>query len=182
MRATRLVIALAALAGLAVVIVWYAGQRGAPDPGPGAPADPTPAERQVTLYFPDDQAQFLVPEQRTVTGEGDVAAAIVTALIAGPETEGLFSSIPPGARLLGIQRQGAAVVVDFSRQFQTEHWGGSTGEIMTLYSLANSLTEVADIDRVFLTLEGEPLQTLAGHVDLQEGLQRNEQLIAPSAP
>jgi len=58
------------------------------------------------------------------------------------------------------------------------HWGGSTGETMTIYSVVNTLTESANVTAVVFMVEGEELESLAGHMDLTGPIERNEDIIA----
>ncbi len=104
-----------------------------------------------------------------------VARASVTALIDGPK--GDFSpSIPAGTRLLNIYIQNGICFVDFSKEFITNHSGGSSGELMTLYSITNTLTEYPTIKGVQILIEGKSGSTL-GNILLDRPLRRNISLI-----
>lgn len=65
--------------------------------------------------------------------------------------------------------------VDFSNEMHTKHWGGATGEAMTIASIVSTLTEFYDIDQVMMTVEGNPLAI--EHMILEEPLSRNEEMI-----
>jgi spore germination protein GerM len=58
--------------------------------------------------------------------------------------------------------------VDFSRELLTSHWGGSMGEIMTVYSVVNTLASLPGIEQVKFLVEGEEIETLTGHLDISE--------------
>lgn len=132
---------------------------------------------EVTLYFTNEDATGLVAEKRRVWGVDDPVEAVLTGLIEGPESVRLGRTIPPGVRVLGYHREGAILYVDFSKELQTRHPGGSTGEIMTVYSIVNSLTELPDVEQVVITVGGELQETLVGHLILDEPLLRQEGLI-----
>lgn len=140
-----------------------------------------PATVAVTAFFSDKDGQYLWPEQRQVPrpagGAADLAAAALRELIAGPREAGHVATIPEGAQLLGVKLDGGTALVDFSRELQTKHWGGSTGEIMTVYSIVNTVTGIEGIASVRLFLEGQPLDSLVGHLDLTGPLTRDENLI-----
>ncbi|MGB4632006.1 MAG: GerMN domain-containing protein, partial [Tepidanaerobacteraceae bacterium] len=58
----------------------------------------------ITLYFPDEQAMYVVPEQREVSKDKPIAEIIVEELMKGPKTPGLEpTTIPDGARLLSVE-------------------------------------------------------------------------------
>lgn len=108
-------------------------------------------DKEITLYFSDQQAQFLVGEKRTVKLASDdaqtVAQAVINELIAGPQQANLVKTVPPEAKLLSLSIENKLATVDFSPELKTKHWGGSTGETMTILSIVNSLTELPEIDR-----------------------------------
>ena len=95
----------------------------------------------------------------------------------GPEDSTLYRTIPPEAKLLGIEVKDAIAYVDFSEEIRTKHWGGSTGEIMTMGSIINSLTELEGIEKVLVLINGEIQETLVGHLEISEPSGRIESLL-----
>jgi germination protein M len=146
------------------------------------PVTPDPGQGQVTLrlYFADSQAMWLVPEDRVVTAaQADTyATLVVEELIAGPRSEGHFRTIPDGTKLLSLEIREEVAYVNFSKEIQTNHWGGSTGEMFTIMSIVNSLTESPDIKSVQFLIEGKRVESLVGHADTTVPIERNEDLIS----
>ncbi|NLW91943.1 MAG: GerMN domain-containing protein [Syntrophomonadaceae bacterium] len=142
----------------------------------------TPVKQSVTLYFGDNQAEYVVAEKRTVeitapaTAEKK-GAAIVKALITGPQTKGLFATLPPETRLLSIKVKDSIAYVDFSQELISKHWGGSAGETMTIASVVNSLTEIKEINKVQFLVEGKQQDSLLGHWDTSSPIARNKDII-----
>lgn len=142
-----------------------------------------PTTKTVILYFSDAQAMYLVGETRDITFNpatrtaSSEAGEIVRELIAGPRDPGKIRTIPAETQLLGVEVAEGLATVDFSEELRSKHPGGSTGELMTLYSLVNSLTELPEIKQVQIRINGSPLDTLAGHVDLTHPLTRDETMI-----
>jgi len=138
------------------------------------PISSKPMEQQETvkLYFSDDQAMYLKPEVRQVTVQGEVLADIVVQeLIKGPKEKGLQATIPAETKLLSLKIADGVAYVNLSKDIQAKHWGGSTGEIMTVYSIVNTLADLnVGIEKVQLLVEGEKQQTLMGHMDTFEPL------------
>ena len=75
-----------------------------------------------------------------------------------------------------IYIQNGICFVDFSKEFITNHSGGSSGELMTLYSITNTLTEYPTIKGVQILIEGKSGSTL-GNILLDRPLRRNISLI-----
>lgn len=131
----------------------------------------------ITLYFSDDGANYLVPEYREVVKDKPLEQIIVEELIKGPQQPGHYKTIPPETKLLSIKVENGTAVVNFSKELKTKHWGGSTGEAFTIFSIVNSLTELPEIKKVEFLIEGKKEETLAGHMIFSEPFTRNENMI-----
>ncbi len=131
-------------------------------------------KEKVTLYFGDKEAMYLIPEEREVARGGKpIEQVIVEELIKGPRNPELSRTIPPQARLRSIRVENGVAYVDFSKEIQTRHWGGSAGEAMTIYSVVNSLAGVSGIEKVQFLVEGKKQESLVGHADTTEPIAPN---------
>ncbi|MCL6451852.1 MAG: GerMN domain-containing protein [Acetobacteraceae bacterium] len=172
-RAPALLLAL----GMIVTVLAPGCRRAQPQP-PTPPAPPPAAKVKVVVYFGDQQAMYLEPEVREVPRDGRSDAEVAMAeLLKGPAQAGHVRTIPEGVRLLGVTIEGDLARVDFSRELTARHGGGSAGELFTVYSIVNTLTELPGVKRVQILQEGKPLETLAGHMELLEPISRSEELI-----
>ncbi len=168
------------LSGLLILGLFIIGCNPSDEPGDSDKNQPPAVtEQELTLYFAGADANGLVAEKRTVEIEeqDQLPSLIVQELIAGPADESLYPTIPPETRLLSVKVEDGAAMVDFSQEIVSKHWGGSTGESMTIMSLVNSLTEISDIDRVQILVEGEKVDSLLGHWDTSQPLERDESII-----
>ncbi len=133
------------------------------------------------LYFADMNTTFLTSEQRSLPhpeNEVDYARSIVLELIRGPQ-KGLVRTIPGTTQLraLYISSEGICYV-DLSRAAEKDHPGGCNSELLTVYSLVNSLIlNIPEIRRVKLLIGGQDTPTLAGHIDLKPSLAADMLLI-----
>lgn len=132
---------------------------------------------EVSLYFSDQNGDYLQVEKREIAMVPGLARATVQELIAGPKTKGLLRTMPEGAKLLDINVEKGLCRVDLSKEFKDNHWGGSSGEILTVYSLVDTLTQFSSIDKVEILVEGQKVETLAGHMDLSIPVIRNTQIV-----
>lgn len=131
----------------------------------------------VTLYFGAPDAQGVAPEVRWLPASRTSLANRLEALISGPEDPDLIAAIPRQTRILSVRREGDLVVVDFGPEIVAHHPGGSAGELITVYAVTNTLTEVAGVERVAWRIDGRPIETLVGHVDLTRPTRRDESII-----
>lgn len=138
--------------------------------------------REVTLYFADDQAMYVVPEKRNINIEQDASKdklikVLIEEMIKGPTNTDLYPTIPKEARVNSVVVVGERVTIDFSEEMYTKHSHGAAGEQMTLTSIANTLTEIAGIREVVLLLDGKPLNLEHAIIDSNNPLTREEDMI-----
>lgn len=138
--------------------------------------------KEVTLYFGDDQAMYVVPEKRNINieanaGKDRLIKALIEELIKGPIDQNLSPTIPPEAKVNSVNVTGERAAIDFSEEMITKHWGGAAGEDMTLSSIANTVTEVEGIKEVVLTVNGKPLNIEHAVIDSSNPLTRMEDRI-----
>ena len=145
----------------------------------GAPTAPVAPGRKIKahlFYVADDGTRLTDLERDVPFGEGTVEQArqILEAQIAAT-VEPLVSAVPPGTKLrtVFVTDRGEAFV-DFSSELVTRHSGGSTDEILTVYTIVDVLTaNLPAVTSVQLLVEGKQIETLAGHVDLSRPLAKN---------
>jgi len=135
---------------------------------------------EVTLYFSNNDATGVAPEKRTITLNDEVSKEelikiVLEELIKGPSNKYLYKTIPPEVSVLSVTIENNIANVDFSEEMHTKHWGGATGEALTIASIVNTLTEFEDIELVKMTVVGQPLAI--EHAILEEPVGRNEDMI-----
>jgi germination protein M len=143
---------------------------------PTAPVTPGRKIKAHLFYIADDGTRLTDLERDVPFGEGTVEQArqILEAQIAAT-VDPLVSAVPPGTmlRTLFVTERGEAFV-DFSRELVTRHSGGSTDEMLTVYTIVDVLTaNLPAVTSVQLLVEGKQIETLAGHVDLSRPLAKN---------
>jgi len=128
--------------------------------------------KEVLLYFSDREGEFLIGERRKILKKDalkEEAKETVVELIKGPGGK-LLRTLPPRTKLLNLQINDAGLAkVDFNRALSKDHPGGSSAEMMTVYSIANSLAlNFPQIKRVQILIDGKPIETIAGHLSLRQ--------------
>lgn len=125
----------------------------------------------IALFFSAWGGDYLLPEKRNIfytTSVTDQAKQAIIELINGPKRKYLLATIPPGTSLreLYLEPEGTAYI-DLSSEFIYQHWGGSRGEIITIYSIINTLAiNFPSIQQVKILVEGKEVDSLAGHINL----------------
>lgn len=134
---------------------------------------------KVSLYFATKDAMYLQAEERAIKNEGvsSIYRETVKQLIKGPHSKSLTATIPQGVEILKIEIKGETAYLSFNKALVNNHWGGSTGEIMTVYSIVDTMTQFSEISSVQILIENEQVETLVGHLDLSAPLVRDEKII-----
>ena len=181
-------IAVAAVAGVVLLFVMFmwlprwttrattTATVGAAAPAPvAAPASGRKIKARL-FYVAEDGTKLTSVERDVAYGEGPVEQAreIISAQIA-PVVEPLVSAVPPGTTLRAVFiTEGGEAFVDLSRDIASAHSGGTLGELLTVYTLVNALTEnLPAITAVQVLVDGKEVETLSGHIDLRRPLAKN---------
>ena len=142
-------------------------------------------KEKYQLYFADGNERFLVTETRYLPKgkkPEDLALEIVRALAEGPKL-GATRTLPKEAGVRGIRIDGnGTAVLDFDRGLVDHHPGGSTSEVMTVYSLVYSITKnIREVKNVRILVDGKARETLKGQLDLRETFYPREDLLPGGA-
>jgi spore germination protein GerM len=138
-------------------------------------------KKGVFLYFSEREGEYLIGEKREILKRSEVkeeAKETIVELIKGPKGK-LIPTLPPQTKLLSLQFDEEGVAkVNFNKALSKDHPGGSSGEMMTVYSIVNSLTlNFPQIKRVQILIEGKAIETIAGHLSLKQPVSSNRELI-----
>ena len=132
----------------------------------------------VSLYFGDGMGEGLVLERRNVEipSSSTVERVIVDEIIKGPTISGNISVIPAGVKVLSVETKNRVCFVNLSKDFIDRFTGGSSGEVLTIYSIVNSLTELDTVSSVQFLIEGEKKDVLS-HMAINEPIVRDKSVI-----
>ena len=126
-----------------------------------------------------DGREKLLPEKFTINDNGKSAAenALIALVSTKPQDASMEDVFPIGTKVLSLRvdEKGTAYA-DFSKEL-TKKGQGSYGEMMICYAIANTLTELPNIKRVQILVEGKKVTTLNGHIDVEEPLIRNKDFL-----
>jgi spore germination protein GerM len=135
--------------------------------------------REIILYFDAStpQREYLAPETRKVTGD-NLPLRAIQELIKGPaEGSDLKPVLPKEAEVKSVRVEDGIAYVDFNKEFPESLNVGSSGEALVISAIVNTLTEFPEIQKVQILIEGEKRESLAGHLDISQPLERNEAMI-----
>ncbi|MEN1758930.1 stalk domain-containing protein [Anoxynatronum sibiricum] len=129
--------------------------------------------REVTLYFMrvTDTAFLTEGEPRLFQTKDLTPDDLLAVLLAGPESADLTRVIPRDARVLNVSVNDGLANVSFSQEI-TRANVGAEAEGVLVNSIVWTLVQLPEIDAVQILVEGEIVETLAGHITVNEPLSR----------
>lgn len=135
--------------------------------------------KTVTLYFSDKNAANLIPVEVevSVNSNEQIEATVLKMLIEGPKDEDLYATVPIETKIKNVSVKEGVCYVDFNEAFVTKHMGGSAGEMMTIYSIVNTLTDLPNINKVQFLIEGTVREEYKGHYQFNILFQKNLDLV-----
>lgn len=194
--ALLLIVVLAAPRWTRLLTRTVPGEEGADESGAAAvPAagaregeDPATVEQKINVklfFLAPDQPALLI-EDREVAYSADLARqvrTVVEELVKGPQ-KGLVGTLPAETKVIDTFVTSAGVAyVDLSKEAAQKHPGGSRGELLSVYSVVNSLAaNFPAVKRVQILVDDRQVPTLAGHVDLTRPLSADMTFLVGSAP
>ena len=138
-------------------------------------------KQKIRLYFSDLNERFLIPKDRYIPGvesSNDKIGKLVKELISGPGTVDLARTFPRKTSLREVKIKDGVAYIDFDRDLIDFHPGGSASEMLTIYSLTNTITiNVPSVKKVKILVDGKNLKTIKGHIDTSKPFTVNRELI-----
>ncbi|GAB4224887.1 MAG: GerMN domain-containing protein [Stanieria sp.] len=132
---------------------------------PPTTSKPVTQEKQVEICWLNPTENKIELVTTTLTFEKSVQPSEVleTAfknLLAGPKSDKYTSTIPTGTKLLGLQTQPDGIRINLSQEFTSG--GGSAAMSGRLAQVIYTATSLNPNDKVWIEVEGKPLDTLGG--------------------
>lgn len=145
-----------------------------------APEKPVEQTMDITVYFPDNNMMYLHPETKTVIASDNIYKDVAECVIFGPAADSLnIKPIKGEVKVLSamLDNNTGICTIDLSKEFADNNTGGTTREIMAVYSLVNSLCELDGVKSVKINIEGEINPQFGGHFSLENPFEKQESYV-----
>ena len=149
--------------------------------GPKAvPPEPKPQVEltEVMVYrVPTSGTNKLEPEKvKYAAGNKALPLVALEALVnTAPTGKNLTNLFPEGTKVKGVTVKNGVAYADFNEAFGAARVAGTEDELLLVNSIVATLTELPDIQKVQILVEGKPIVTLkGGHLDLMDPLERDK--------
>ncbi|MBQ3643305.1 MAG: GerMN domain-containing protein [Candidatus Riflebacteria bacterium] len=105
------------------------------------------------------------------------ARQVVNSLLETPSNERLYKLLPENLTLRGLFYDSGLFIVDFSREFNKIYNYGANEQVLAIYSIVNSITELDPKAKVRFLINGTEPEGNEGHIDLSMNLSRLDSII-----
>ncbi|GIV08427.1 MAG: hypothetical protein KatS3mg019_0518 [Fimbriimonadales bacterium] len=134
---------------------------------PAPPPEPPKPPREAKIYIPK------------VSPQGELTYESKPIAIQNPDTayKEVFEKLiresgvfPQGAHLLSATVQGSTLQLNFSAELTNHFEGGSDDEAALVNAVSTTAGSFPNIERVQILVQGKPIESLGGHIDLSQAL------------
>ena len=167
--------------GIGFLMAFYFRQEILDALKPKAARQRIPEQKSIVLYFSDEEGEYLLGEKREILKKGSMkeeAKEVVEELTRGSKKK-LIPTLPAQTKVLALDIDERGVArVSFNGALTRYHPGGSSAEIMTVYSVVNSLVlNFPEIKQVQILIEGKEIDSITGHLSLSKPIPPNPGLV-----
>lgn len=140
----------------------------------------TSETRDIKLYFTKKDSNLLSEEMRTVkiTDQQPLEQYIINELIKGPYDKEHAATLSRETVLLSVDIADDICFVNFNSNFIDKNSGNQEKEILAIYSVVDSLTELNSISRVQFLIDGKKTD-MFGTININTMFGRNSEVIEP---
>lgn len=131
----------------------------------------TPSMVGVKIYFTDSQMMRLLPVQIFIADSTPQKKAekVIDELILGrDDNPKIRRTIPKIENCINVKIKGSTAYVNLTKKMAEEHPDGRENELLTVYSIVNSLVEIDGVNTVRFTVDGKTAKDFMGYVDMRE--------------
>ena len=96
-------------------------------------------------------------------------------VIEGPTVAGVAPTVTPATKILGVTIKDGICYLNLSAEFLTISYPVS--EEMVIYSLVNSLTELPNVNKVQISIDGESDMYFGDHILMSTIFERNLEIV-----
>lgn len=112
----------------------------------------------INLYFYDEKEQILKAEIKQIDSKElliEPEKKLIQFLIEGPKNNNLKRLIPEETKILGYEKNGDLLIINFSNEFINEEIKGKELEKNIIQSILKTASQLNEINRIKILIDGE---------------------------
>lgn len=133
-------------------------------------------KNKMIFYYPDKNLNRLIGEERLINYKNKkIEEVLIYELLEGSESKKLTKIIPRKTKLLSIKTIGDITYVNFSKHIK-DNIQDDKQEAFVIFSIVNTLTQLNNIEKVQILIDGEINEVLCKYYSIEEPLVANDML------
>ena len=130
-------------------------------------------EATLVLYFANQEGNGLVQETKEVHYSSNISMEklVMENLLEGPAGKGVQHAVPEGTKLMNVSVLDGVCYVSLDENFLSQNY--NIEESIVIYSIVNSLSELATINKVQISVNGDTGGVYRTDFPLDEFYERN---------
>lgn len=143
----------------------------------GISPEPTQMKLNLNLYF-INKADMLQIENRTVNIKNNqIVEGILDEIKSGPKNKKLLSAIDDRSEIISYEIESKVCYLNFNEAFIESDVWNSRNKNLIIWSIVNSLTELEQIEKVQILVNGKTLNSITNAVRFYGPIVRNDSLV-----
>lgn len=133
-------------------------------------------KNKMIFYYPDKNLNRLIGEERLINYKNKkIEEVLIYELLEGPDSKNLTKTIPKKTKLLSIKTIGDIAYVNFSKHIKANTQDDKE-EAFIIFSIVNTLTQLNNIEKVQILIDGEINEVLSKYYNIDEPLAASDML------
>ena len=132
---------------------------------------------KLRLYFANEDGDKLIETNRKGVYSSNISMEklIVEQLIKGPNGDGIYPTINPATKVLGVTVKDGTCYVNLDENFLKPT--SQVSAEVTIYSITNSLVELSNVNKVQISINGKTNYMFCESISLAKSFERNLDLV-----
>lgn len=127
----------------------------------------------ITLYFSNSKGDALLQEVQEIHYSSNISLEklVIEQLLKGPQGDKGRAAVPDGTKLVNVSVLDGTCFVNLDEGFLEQNY--EIAEPIVIYSIVNSLTELTNVNKVQISVNGDSNMVYRGKMDLSKMYERN---------
>lgn len=132
---------------------------------------------KLRLYFANESGDKLIETNRKGVYSSNISMEklIVEQLIKGPNGDGIYPTINPATKVLGVTVKDGTCYVNLDENFLKPT--SKVNAEVTIYSITNSLVELSNVNKVQISINGKTNYMFCESINLAKSFERNLDIV-----
>lgn len=133
----------------------------------------------LNVYFRNNEGKLVKQLHKiTASNSSKEEKLVIEELIQGPKNTELYATLPKDLKINTIDILNGVCQLDISFDTKSKFFKDEKDKTLMIYSIVNSLTELSQIKKVIISIDGQDEIAFTSEIDLPSTFERSEEYIS----